>query len=411
MSVNWCPGPLVEFEPNCGDRADLVDAGDPDFKLCRRAVLVVPVKQLLDGAGEQVGTDIPENRRVLMESGVSSLLPGPTWLRRCNAESLQQLPRVRSSSWHCCSWRVLLSSKQKRTVLLELNCQHLRDAVSVSRLTYAQRIPRGITIWKKIRLIHNSAVRWPAASASDINESVHLCIGLWRATLARPNTKGEPLFPMDATNESWLKRLSETGSVQDEALADLREILFRRLRRAFRGRTGVDEALLEDVTQEAMFKALNSLDQFLGKSRFTTWATTIAVRAAFTELRRRHWKDVSLEHMVEESGEGPGNTTDTGFGPESAVEQKALVEDMYRIIDSELTEKQRTALLAELRGMPLAEIGRRLGSNRNAVYKLTHDARKRLKQGLEAVGYTAAGSPDSLKGNTGWRSRDNNSTN
>ena len=39
--------------------------------------------------------------------------------------------------------------------------------------------------------------------------------------------------------------------------------------------------------------------------------------------------------------------------------------------------------------MPQDEIARHVGSNRNAVYKLTHDARKRLKQGLEAAGYTA----------------------
>ena len=63
---------------------------------------------------------------------------------------------------------------------------------------------------------------------------------------------------------------------------------------------------------------------------------------------------------------------------------------MYGVIERELTEKQRTALLAELKGMPLEEIGRRLGSNRNAVYKLTHDARKRLKKHLEAAGYSAA---------------------
>jgi RNA polymerase sigma-70 factor (ECF subfamily) len=39
--------------------------------------------------------------------------------------------------------------------------------------------------------------------------------------------------------------------------------------------------------------------------------------------------------------------------------------------------------------MPQDEIARQLGSNRNAVYKLTHDARKRLKQGLEAAGFDA----------------------
>ena len=39
--------------------------------------------------------------------------------------------------------------------------------------------------------------------------------------------------------------------------------------------------------------------------------------------------------------------------------------------------------------MPQDEIARHLGSNRNAIYKLTHDARKNLKKGLEAAGYTA----------------------
>jgi len=66
-----------------------------------------------------------------------------------------------------------------------------------------------------------------------------------------------------------------------------------------------------------------------------------------------------------------------------------MVDKMYEVIGSELTEKQRTVLLAELGGMPQAEIGRRLGSNRNAIYKLTHDARKRLKRGLEGAGYGA----------------------
>ena len=39
--------------------------------------------------------------------------------------------------------------------------------------------------------------------------------------------------------------------------------------------------------------------------------------------------------------------------------------------------------------MPQDEIARHLGSNRNAIYKLTHDARKRLKRGLELAGYGA----------------------
>jgi RNA polymerase sigma-70 factor (ECF subfamily) len=51
-----------------------------------------------------------------------------------------------------------------------------------------------------------------------------------------------------------------------------------------------------------------------------------------------------------------------------------------RFVDEELTEKQRTALLAAMGGMPLEEVARRVGTNRNALYKVLHDARKRLKK-------------------------------
>jgi RNA polymerase sigma-70 factor (ECF subfamily) len=62
---------------------------------------------------------------------------------------------------------------------------------------------------------------------------------------------------------------------------------------------------------------------------------------------------------------------------------------MHEVIRNGLTTKQREALLAAMHGMPLDEIARQLGINRNALYKLTHDARKRLRQGLEAAGFTA----------------------
>ena len=43
-----------------------------------------------------------------------------------------------------------------------------------------------------------------------------------------------------------------------------------------------------------------------------------------------------------------------------------------------------------MKGLPQEEIARGLGINRNAVYKLGHDARKKLKRGLEASGFDAA---------------------
>jgi RNA polymerase sigma-70 factor (ECF subfamily) len=50
----------------------------------------------------------------------------------------------------------------------------------------------------------------------------------------------------------------------------------------------------------------------------------------------------------------------------------------------ELTERQRQALTAIVfDGIPLDELVRHWGSNRNAVYKVLHDARRKLKASLE----------------------------
>jgi len=58
-------------------------------------------------------------------------------------------------------------------------------------------------------------------------------------------------------------------------------------------------------------------------------------------------------------------------------------------IAKHLTRKQRAAILAELSEVPFDQIAALLGTNRNAVYKLIHDARRALKQHLHNAGITA----------------------
>jgi RNA polymerase sigma-70 factor (ECF subfamily) len=58
-----------------------------------------------------------------------------------------------------------------------------------------------------------------------------------------------------------------------------------------------------------------------------------------------------------------------------------------KVITEELTEKQRQAMIAvTVRGAPLEEVARRMGMNRNALYKLLHDARLNLKRRLASEG-------------------------
>jgi RNA polymerase sigma-70 factor (ECF subfamily) len=194
---------------------------------------------------------------------------------------------------------------------------------------------------------------------------------------------------MDRHNEHWQTHLNGTGPDQQAALSDLRDALLRGLRRALSHRAGVDDAFLEDIVQDSLVRILERLSQFEGRSRFLTWAMSIAVRVAISELRHRRWKDVSLDEVIAGANLTPGRAIDDDPGPDTQWERETILDAMHEVIQDDLTEKQRAALLAELRGMPQDEIARHLGSNRNAVYKLTHDARKRLKRGLEAAGVTA----------------------
>ncbi len=188
----------------------------------------------------------------------------------------------------------------------------------------------------------------------------------------------------ERTNKEWLADLR--GPEQEEALAELRRVLRKGLGFALANYSNVRDDDLEDFVQEALLRILAKLDTFRGKSRFTTWAQKIAVRVALTELRRKRWGDTSLDDLTNGymgTEIVPRFMADPSAGPERQAMQSALLEKLEGIIADELTERQRRALIAvHIQGMPLEETARQMGTNRNALYKLLHDARKRLKERL-----------------------------
>ena len=186
------------------------------------------------------------------------------------------------------------------------------------------------------------------------------------------------------TNEEWLSDLR--GENQDQAIGDLGRILKRGLIYALSTRIRTDlETQVDDFVQDALLRILEKMDTFRGESQFTTWAQKVAVRVAFTELRRQRWKDVSIEDLLpEESGDfTPLVLSDPSPDPEKRATQTLMLEMIDKMMKTDLTERQRTALLAVLHGgMPLEEVARRMDTNRNALYKLLHDARKQMRDRL-----------------------------
>jgi RNA polymerase sigma-70 factor (ECF subfamily) len=200
------------------------------------------------------------------------------------------------------------------------------------------------------------------------------------------------------SNAAWLRALRGGGAEQAEALADLRRLLVRAARHALHrhhGRlahlSGPDlEAVAEDCAQDALVAILGRLDAFRGDSRFTTWAYSFAVNLALVAARREGWKRVPLDDVLRSGAVesfDPGLDADPGRAALRA-EAWAAIRDT---IAHDLSERQRQALTAVvLQELPLDELVRHWGSNRNAVYKLLHDARRKLKARLEARGLEPA---------------------
>ena len=200
---------------------------------------------------------------------------------------------------------------------------------------------------------------------------------------------------MQRSNSEWLTALRVEGRGQEAALAELRQGLLGAIRGyltknyLFQGALQFDEIqhLAEDCAQEAILVIQSKLDGFRGESQFMTWAYSIAVRVVLGELRRRRWRAATIEraqlgHIL------PGWPIEEP-GPERSLQRREAWALLTRLIDTTLTPLQRTVVVAHaFQEMPLDEVAQWLGSNRNSLYKLIHDARKRLKQALLDEGVT-----------------------
>lgn len=191
------------------------------------------------------------------------------------------------------------------------------------------------------------------------------------------------------TNEAWISDLRAGDESRSKALEDLRTIIERGLPYALSRWLSPDQpqfsALVEEVAQETLLRVLDQLDTFEGRSQFTTWVHKIAVRIALTELRRKRWRDSSLDELTEneDTPPPPGLLADSHAGPETSAERTDMLSRVRRIIDEELTDRQRQALiLLGIQDMPIEDAAKKLKTNRNALYKLLHDARLRLRTRL-----------------------------
>jgi RNA polymerase sigma-70 factor (ECF subfamily) len=196
---------------------------------------------------------------------------------------------------------------------------------------------------------------------------------------------------LDADSREWLRCLRADGQTKDDALARLHALLLRAARfEVARRRAGLPHVRgdeLDDIATEAaddaLLSVLRRLDDFAGASRFTTWVYKFALLEAAVKLRKRAWqgREVPLEP------ETWGLFSSADLEPDAEAEQSELFAALQAAIANVLTPHQRRVLVAlAVNGVPIDVLAERLSTNRGALYKTLHDARRKLRKHLQQCG-------------------------
>jgi RNA polymerase sigma-70 factor (ECF subfamily) len=201
-----------------------------------------------------------------------------------------------------------------------------------------------------------------------------------------------PAAPFDVESREWLRALRAEDGTRDAAIARLHALLLRAAHFEIARRRPTLPHLrgneLEDIAEEAAADALMSvlrrLDDFRGASRFTTWAYKFALLEAAVKLRKRAWQ----EREIPLEPEGWDVLSSAALGPAAASEQSELLAAVQEAIAEVLTPHQRSVLVGlAVNGVPIDVLAERLNTNRGALYKTLHDARRKLRTHLLERGF------------------------
>jgi len=213
-------------------------------------------------------------------------------------------------------------------------------------------------------------------------------------TMERMDSVSPPRSPsgLDDESRAWLSDLRNEGQPREQATARLYELLLRaarfevnRRKAAMAHLRGDDfDDLAHQAASDALMAVLSKLDDFRGDSRFTTWAYKFALLEAAVKLRRRAWQGRELPVEPEHWSV----IADSAASPVADAEQRALLDQIQETIKAELSPHQREVLLAiAVNGVPIDVMAERLNTTRGALYKTVHDARKKLRAGLDSAGF------------------------
>ena len=194
-----------------------------------------------------------------------------------------------------------------------------------------------------------------------------------RAAGSPPEGVADARLVPDAETDDWIRALSADGAEREQAAVRLHELLLRAARAETRRRGGqlrISGPELDDLAYQAAADAvvavLAKIGEFRGESRFTTWAYKFVIFEVSAKIGRHFWRHPTVPMGAEDWDRLPDRF---GFDPARQAEWR----DLFAAI--------------VLNDVPLDTLAMELASNRNAIYKMLFDARRKLRAALAANGY------------------------
>jgi RNA polymerase sigma-70 factor, ECF subfamily len=143
------------------------------------------------------------------------------------------------------------------------------------------------------------------------------------------------------------------------------------------------------AADDAMLAILAKLADFRGESRFITWAYRFVILEVSSKLGRHYWRNPPVMLDAAQWERLPDRL---GIDPARHAESAGILAEVRRVVDDELTAHQRRVFVAiVVDGIPLDALAARLSLQRNAIYKVIFDARRKIRRALVANGYLEDG--------------------
>jgi RNA polymerase sigma-70 factor (ECF subfamily) len=138
----------------------------------------------------------------------------------------------------------------------------------------------------------------------------------------------------------------------------------------------------EDVTQDVFVQAYESIHQFKGDSKISTWLYRISVTKSLDLLRKKKRKKRFgyVQSLFGMNDEEIGITESNFYHPGVELENKERAAVFFKAIEK-LPENQRIAfVLHKVEGLSYLEVAEIMSSSLSSVESLMHRAKSNLKK-------------------------------